>query len=98
MNLNIMLNAMEYAMEHNQHFAVAINIIGCDKPEIIINPPENLKHKIEYYKIAYDEECKLKSYEKIKIMNYAFGNDFNFLKQTLLGDKNEKHNKQTNEK
>lgn len=87
--LNELLQAMEYVKHDELYFAVEIKVIGCDKPEIIINPHENLESKIRYYSKAYDDDCKLKANPNIEIVNYAYtyGNAFNELQENLIKNK-----------
>lgn len=44
-----------------------ITVPGCDKEEIIINPPENLDYKLEYYKRSYNDDLTLKAFNQIRI-------------------------------
>ena len=47
---------------------VVVQIADSPKPETIYNPFENLAHKIVYYDNMYDEDLKLKSNPKIRII------------------------------
>lgn len=42
------------------------------KPEIIINPKENIYEKIEYYKKAYNEDFTLKAKPDIRVTEFMF--------------------------
>ena len=54
-----------------QKQGIKVEIASPDMPlnEIIVNPPENVKYKIEYYNAAYDDEMKLKHNPNIVMMN-----------------------------
>ena len=53
--------------------AVKIDMIGFEKPEIIINQAENFKAKLEYYKKAYNQDLTLKAFNGIKIVGFTYG-------------------------
>lgn len=42
------------------------------QPEMIVNPVENFKEKLDYYAKAYNEDLTLKANPKISIKHYAF--------------------------
>lgn len=63
---------MKQAIKSKASVGVFIEMPGFESPEIIINPPENLEKKLEYYKNAYDENLKHKTAEGIKIIGYTF--------------------------
>lgn len=56
--------------------AVKIQMDGFPEPEIIVNPNENIDSKLEYYKKTYDENCNHKFAPGIKIVEVAFGCDW----------------------
>jgi len=68
----------------NKYIAVMIEAKGSAKPEIIINPSENFKAKLDYYKKAYDENLNLKASKGIKIVGAINGNDFAWLESSLI--------------
>lgn len=49
-----------------------IEMPGFEMPEIIVNPPENLDKKLEYYKATYNENLEHKHAKGIKIIGYNF--------------------------
>jgi len=70
----------EAAKESNSlYVAVKIQMQGFEKPEVIVNEKENFDTKLAYYKKAYDEDLVLKTFKGIKIVNFAFGNEPNFI-------------------
>lgn len=42
------------------------------KPEIIINPRENLETKLAYYMRAYNDNLELNTFNKIRIVKYYY--------------------------
>lgn len=62
----------EFIMESSNAKGIAVHIEMPDleKPEIIMNPKENFAKKLEYYKKAYTDDLKLKTFDKIKIVGY----------------------------
>lgn len=56
--------------------AVKIQMDGFPEAEIIVNPFENIDSKLEYYKKTYDENCNHKFAPGIKIVDVAFGCDW----------------------
>jgi hypothetical protein len=77
-------NVFEAAEKNqNKYIGVKIEAKGSAKPEIIINPSENFKAKLEYYQKAYDENLSLKAAKGIKIVSAAGGNDFAWLETSL---------------
>lgn len=59
------------AIQEKSTFAVSIQIPDCPKPEIIINPWDNLEYKLEYYKKAYNDDLELINNTKIKIVDFG---------------------------
>ncbi len=49
-----------------------IEMSGFEKPEVIVNPPENLDKKLEYYKVTYNENLEHKNAKGIRIIGYMF--------------------------
>lgn len=61
----------EKCLENDTDLAVLIDMPGFELPEMITNPPENIKKKIEYYKATYDENCNHKHAKGIRIIAVA---------------------------
>lgn len=55
------------AKRMNLEVGVYITVPGCDREEVIVNPPENLDVKLDYYKRAYNDDLTLKNFNKIRI-------------------------------
>lgn len=66
------------------YIAVAIEFDEADDVEIIINPIENVKYKMKYYKESYNEDLTHKYANGVKILAVAFGNTFEEIEQDLL--------------
>ena len=60
----------KWAIEEKKGIAIHIQMPDLEKPEIILNPFENLAKKIEYYEKSYTEDLELKTFNKIKIIGY----------------------------
>jgi hypothetical protein len=45
---------------------------NCELPEIIVNPTQNIKQKVEYIEKAYNEDLTLKANTNIKITDFDF--------------------------
>jgi hypothetical protein len=63
---------IKQAIKAKTSVGVIIEMPGFKSPEIIINPPENLEKKLEYYQNTYDENLKHKHAEGIKIIGYTY--------------------------
>ena len=63
------------------YIGVKIQMQGFSEPEIIINKRENFKAKLEYYKRAYNKDLTLKAFNGIKIIDFDFGDNFDFLEK-----------------
>lgn len=59
------------AIKEKNMFAVCVLLPGCTKPEIIINPWDNLEYKLEYYKKAYNDNLELINNTEIKIIDFG---------------------------
>jgi hypothetical protein len=57
---------------------------GFEKPEVIINPKQNFDTKLTYYIKAYNNDLTLKSFNGIKIVDFAIGDDFDDIQWMLL--------------
>lgn len=66
-----LMAAMIDAIALRKAFYIKVLAAGCDKPETIINPWENLEYKKEYYNFAYDENLFLRNAPKIKIVEFG---------------------------
>lgn len=71
-----MLKEMEKAIKEQKNFAVKVKVIGCTEPEIIINPYQNLKSKIEYYDKAYNDDCQLIANNEIEILYFGIVSNY----------------------
>lgn len=72
MNKKICLeNEMKKAIKEKKAFAVSVSVPNCVKPEIIINPWENLEYKLDYYKKAYNDNLELVHNNEIKIIDFG---------------------------
>ncbi len=71
MTMHILEEHARYCIAHGMDMKVLIDMDGYDLPEIIVNPPENIEKKIEYYKNTYDDECKHK-HAPIRIVGVLF--------------------------
>lgn len=57
---------------------------GCnEKPEVIINERENFANKLKYYKLAYNDDLVLKTYDGIRITNIVYGNTYGELEDLI---------------
>lgn len=54
---------------------VKIAMQGFEKPEVIVNPKENIDSKLEYYKKAYKEDLHLKTFDGIQIVEAGYISD-----------------------
>lgn len=66
----------EYKEMGYEYFAVMVESPDSPKPEFIANKMVNLDFKLEYYDRAYDDEMKLKSFDKIKITDVLGFNSY----------------------
>lgn len=67
--LNIMLDVLRCAKDHNQYGYIAVTIPGQDALEYIINEPASLENKIAYYRKAYNADCSHKLNREVKIVS-----------------------------
>lgn len=65
------------------YVAVKIDIVGFEKPEIVINSKENFEDKLNYYKKAYDEYLMLVNNPNIRIIGFAAADTFEDLEELL---------------
>ncbi len=66
-----------------EYVGVKIQMQDFQKPEIIINPRENFDAKLEYYKKAYNDDLTLKTFNGIKIIGFACGQDYDDIEKAL---------------
>lgn len=59
------------AIELNTSAGLFIQLPDLTEPELIINPPTNLKKKLEYYEKTYDNSLNHKYSAGIKILAYT---------------------------
>ena len=64
------IETLEQAILGNKGIRVLITMPNLPKPEIITNPSENVKTKLEYYRVAYNEKLELKNNPVIVIEHY----------------------------
>ncbi|MFK5708614.1 hypothetical protein [Lysinibacillus boronitolerans] len=62
----------QQCLASNKPIQLLIDMPGFDAPELIINPPENIEKKMEYYKSTYDEECEHKHAKGIRIVDVVY--------------------------
>ena len=74
MNKETLIEFMDKALKENKSIAVEITIPGCESPEIIINPPENIAFKKNYYLTAYNDKLEHNYNKDIKITNISILN------------------------
>lgn len=78
-------NCFKGAKNNNaKYIGIAVKNINSSKAEIIINPEENFDDKLAYYKEAYNNNLELKSYPKISIIGFSYGNNFEELENDLI--------------
>lgn len=65
---------------------VKISMEGFPADEIIINPTDNFKKKLEYYKGAYNDNLILKATDKIRITGFTYGDCFEDIQEDLVID------------
>ncbi|MGG5319191.1 hypothetical protein [Enterococcus sp. AZ072] len=68
------LEKIDKAITNGWGIKVYVNMPDLPKPEIICNPPENIKGKRDYYDKAYDDDMKLKTLDQINIIDLQFLN------------------------
>lgn len=66
---------MAEGMEWN-YVGVKIQMEGFEKPEVIINPKENFRTKLDYYKKAYNNDLVLKTFNGIRIIDYCYADSY----------------------
>lgn len=87
MNMKILEEIFEEAYKVRARYVavkVEISMAGNVSEEIIINQLENIKEKLNYYKNAYNSNLTLKTYNGIKIVDCAYGDEFNDIEDWLM--------------
>lgn len=75
----------EVAVQNGENFvAIEVTMNGFPKPEVIVNPIENAKDKIEYYKKTYDGKLNHRFADGIKITGFASGKSMEELEEDLM--------------
>lgn len=72
MNMKKLELYAQRCLDANKPIQLLIDMPGFEAPELIVNPPENIEKKMEYYKATYDENCKHKHAEGIRIIDVVF--------------------------
>jgi hypothetical protein len=67
--------------------AVKIEMEGFAEPEIIINPRQNFKEKLAYYKRAYNDDLILKTFNGIRIIDFKYGVTYSEFEFYLVDDR-----------
>lgn len=88
MILELTIKDLEFCFHNAKRFrakyiAVLVEMEGFPKPELIINPNENIDSKLEYYKKTYDENLVHKYSKIVKIIGFSFGDNFKELLEDL---------------
>lgn len=65
------------------YIGVVMTLPGQQQPELIVNLPESITNKVEYYRNAYSPDNTLKVNPKVKITGYAWTMDFEMLSEVL---------------
>lgn len=78
MNKKLTMSSLEECFKSGKQLganfiAVKIQVQGCPKPELIVNPKENFEQKLQYYQNAYTDELVLKTYAGIRIVGFSCG-------------------------
>lgn len=78
MNLKELIELIEEAISnpYTKYIAVRIHMDGFPKDEIIINPIQNAKDKLEYYKNTYDDNLVHKHSPIIRIVDFMYSDCF----------------------
>ncbi len=70
-NMDELENVINKALDSGVSISLLIEMPGFPKPELITNPVENLKLKLEYYKKTYDDTLEHRFSKGIKIIGYT---------------------------
>ena len=69
MSIESVVAILQRAKEHNMYGYIEVTIPGKLKTEYIVNHPDSLDYKIEYYKRTYDAKCVHKNCPDIRIVS-----------------------------
>ena len=75
-----------HAKEKDHYVAIIVQMEGFPRKEIIINHPDNIDTKLEYYKKTYDKDLKHKYADGIKITGVAVGASFDRIHKRVEED------------
>ncbi|NFE59117.1 hypothetical protein FC774_11455 [Clostridium botulinum] len=75
----------EASKQDKRYVGVKIKMEGFPKAEIIINENKNFDKKFDYYKKAYGDDLKLKTFSGIKIIGFTYGDNFEEIEKDLIG-------------
>ena len=78
------IDAFNTAIEIDDITHIAVKIKQPKGSEVIIFDREMFESKLEYYKNAYDDDMKLKTFNEISIVNIVFSNDLAELAQDIF--------------
>lgn len=70
--MNDLEKVVNEAIKLDEPLGLFIEMPGFEKPELIINPVENLEKKFEYWKDTYGEDLEHKHAKGIKIINWTY--------------------------
>lgn len=72
MNMKKLETYAAECLDANEPIQLLIDMPGFSAPELIVNPPENIEKKMEYYKATYDENCEHKHAKGIRIIDVVY--------------------------
>lgn len=85
LQMNNLIKCFIGAIENGANYiGVKVKHEDSEGAEIIINPSENFKDKLEYYKNAYNEDLVLKNCNKIRIIGFTYGDSFESIQDDLM--------------
>lgn len=64
----------EKAMARDLYVGIAKQLDGCDSPELLIVPPNNLEDKLRFIQLVYTNNLKLIEHPNVKIVGFKCGN------------------------
>lgn len=70
--MNDLEKVVNEAIKLDEPLGLFIEMPGFEKPELIINPVENLEKKLKYWKSAYDSDLEHKYAEGVKIIDWVY--------------------------
>lgn len=75
---------LQYYQDKGGYIGVIVCLPNQDKPELIINIPESLITKINYYHYTYNPDLTLKTNDNVRIVSYNWVQDFEMLQEIYL--------------